>query len=466
MDWEELLGRLSSVVINDFRAVWEDYELGYSERQLLAQTVVGASHDNRDRPLFSLSSWLSAQLTELHGINDGRELLFHILYDVDAAAGSKFDKKPPRTLKGRRHRALLSFLASMDGYRNVEQISNALAKLCNASGTRESIGDFAKLLSRTIHAYRAQHLPYEAFRSDFYLLRRHYASSRPEAPLPIDGDALELWSEHGTRVHWTRHTTVLKSLLAFHNSQNLTQSTKTISDLARDTEGGTDRDWAQIASDDEAWQVTHDNGLTGAVIKISESPLGFVNAAQKKALEQLVFLDSAAQRWPVSSLTELVLSPVHNKLSGALRFKAKLSRQMFSASMNDCNSFDDVVQSYRSLSKLLSEFLVLLAKLRIQNSTREIDLGISNTIKESTRRLATLRNRSSLKTLSDNELEDTLMDHVTALVFLRDYIDRLVKNWSACSESKKCGSFDRAYEIFEMKLLGLYESEWEGVYDG
>lgn len=458
MNWEYRLARLSETAISDFNAICQAHDLRLVERNHLAQTIAGALPGNRDKPLFFLAKWVSECLSEKQEVQNGTECLFYLLTEENCQPANTAKER----VRAKRNSSLLDFLVSKDDFNDFETISNGIVALAGDPASARGIKAFTELLARSLHAYRVRHLPFEAYRQDFYRISRYYTERRPDAPEPQDRDSFDLWLDQGSRRHWTMHRTVLSALIAF-DDRSLHMQAAPVSDAFRTF----DHDDAARSefSETESWRLapgsSPDQALSTCVVALQASPLKIFKGPQLRAIEELVPLGRHMWLWPQSCLIELSLSPAQRLVVGRLRDKQLVTPIGIKEVVSNTSSFNEVVTRYFEIARIANDCLFLLAQLKNLEPPHRTGPQFSKLESGRAERTIALRRRQSFSKLSEAELQGELLILVEPLELLRNTIMSMLKNAEPYAEPASAKTFLSARTAFEQKLLLLYCEDFE-----
>ena len=441
----------ADLVRNDLDTVADAQGLRPDERMRIARIVLGAIPGNRDRPLYLLARSISQ-------IDRSLDLSLFDLVAAPANTGSGL-------LLWLGDRALLDFLASMDGYAFFDEIRDAVGELLAADGSDEAVRACASRFARALYRYRQTHLPHERHRKAFNDIRAFLSEQTPPRTGPSDGDALTFWTENGTRAHWTTYDAVLASMMSFADALVL-EASRTPASL-----DDIDLDRLSVAAG-----MGPDAGesaailLEEAVICLENLPLKMFLGRELVRLRQLARLGRFAASWPHSSVALLALGPIQGSVIQHLRTHTVHPDIKPAASSGD--GYADTLSAYAELGERARDFLKLIAAVTgddenasaqpMNEALRELEARD----REAAKRIQSMMRRKSFAEFDPEALFIALSGVADELVMVAARVGIAVRSWARLLHGRSPDLFRDDEAVFIAKLQKLYSAgDMEGACD-
>jgi len=431
----------SEHVMNDVDAVADAHELRSEERVRLARVVTGAIPGNRDRPLYILAKAISQ-------LDRSLDLSLFDLVAAPANTGSGL-------LLWLGDRALLDFLASMDGYAFFDEIRDAVGELLAAGGSDEAVRACASRFARALYRYRQTYLPHERHRKAFNDIRAFLSEQTPPRTAPSDGDALALWTEKGSRAHWSTYDAALASMVSFADALVLEASRTPASlddiDLDRfSVEPGMGRDLGESAA----------TLLNEAVLCLEKLPLKIFLGREHARLRQLAKLGRFAASWPHSSVALLALGPMQGSAIQHLRTRADCPDIKPASPFSD--GYTDTLSGYAEFEERARDFLKLLAAVTGDDenasarSMKDVLRELETRDLEAAKRIEGMMRRKSFAEIEPEALFDVLNGVEGELATVAARVGIAVRSWARLLHGRSPDLFRDDEAVFIAKLQKLY----------
>lgn len=434
---------------NDVDAVTEAHGLRSEQRLRLARIVTGAVPGNRDRPLYLLAQAIS----RLHHAQNLS--FFDLVAAPDTGSG---------LLLWLGDRALLDFLASMDGYSHFDEVRDAVEKLLAGAGAAEGVRICASRFARALYRYRQQYLPDERHRKVFREIRSFLARAEPARAALGDGDALVFWAAHGTRSHWTTYEAVLSSMMSFADAFELRASRTYASlddlDLDRMPAGS----GTGLSSGECARSL-----LSEAVARLEEGSLKLFLAKELVQLEQLARLGRFAASWPRSSLAMLALGPLQASAIQRLRTGTARPHTKSAARMND--GYAETLSAYSDLAERARDCLMLVAGTERFDENASVEpmdavlRELESRDREAAKRIQSMMRRKSFAGIGPDALIEVLDAAQDELLTVAERAGIAARSWARLLKDRSPDLFRDDEAAFLAKLNSLYGTEVWGACD-
>lgn len=429
--------RPSNKIVDDLSGIASYDELGASEKRQLTSVVVGAVPGNRDRPLFLLVRSIRDCVVNIHGKKEN--IIFKLLIK-DGVSSSKNLRRGDV--------ALLDFLASMDSYRYFEEISGAIDSLAKLPNDTMATKECTSVFSKCLYRYRVDHLPAERHRMQFNDIRKFYVARGSVDSTPVDGDALEFWSQEADRSRWTRYETVLLALVAFAESLELSDAIGAIASL--------DDEQARLDPSDEH---SIDYGslneiLQNTVAALANSSLKIFKQTEIDDLERFARLGRFAASWPRSSWAWMAFGPFQASLVQIER-QGSGTNGIKTASCQDGDTYVEIVSRFARHLKTATDCLTL-AEAVSDEFSRKNGASVSMTNVDAPSDVKGLLRRKSFSSLSPVEIHRELEELYSSIAELKAGLNYLVRVWDRRIDRKLAIWFFDDQRRFAMKLADLY----------
>ncbi|MEP9390558.1 hypothetical protein [Mesorhizobium sp. KR9-304] len=438
VDGYEAAASASQQVVNDLEGVVDAASLGAIEGGRLRAIVIGATGGNRDLPLFLLAKALAHYLSVTSSMR-----VSNSLFDLLALAN-----RLPRTKIGKLNLALLDFLASMDGYRHFEAISEAYQSLSASPHEASAIKACTSKFAACLYRYRAQYLPAERHRSQFNDIRQYLRLHYPNEPLPRDGSALEFWCREASRSRWTLYETVLYAMISYLDSVELVRATGSVVNLD-DPKG------LHLADDQAQYHYgSLDDVLDEAIDVIATAKLKIFKRTELSDLQRFAHLGRHALSWARSSLTLFAFGPFQSSL---VQFERQGDAAGQGSQLIACEggaSYVDIKDRMASYLTTVNDCLALAVGVEPDAGTNE---NAANHSTLSNKASAMMR-RKSFSGLEQAEFRAELERLEPALGTVGSALARLVRSWGTRLKAGSDGGFADDRTRFAAKLAALYLS--------
>jgi hypothetical protein len=416
----------------DLDLISEAHSLSARQRFNLARIVSGAAQGNRDRGLFLLARNLVAA-----GSQDLLKLL------LPGAAGLR-----------REETALLDFLVTM-ALDSVEGVETLIASFQAALAAPDPARAFVPALIRVFHAYRSRVLPESRHHNVFTAIRRYFSVCRPEDPTPRNGDAPGFWEAEGRRDFLARYVTALRALADYAEAIRLAEtwsdpvaldhpSAEALPAPDPESEASADTDYREQLAD--GLEILRKGRIKLLLSHELETLAGFAEYAD------------LVQRWPNDVLAALIMGPVQNAITQALRQRS--GGADFVQLTFDAPTSQQILNQLASLAGALSACLQVIHRSSRQSS-QTASARSSLTLVEQ-RRIAAMERRQGFIDVPAETRAEVLTDLIEPVLVLKAVLERYQRAFIKLGP-ERCIELELEYKaVFGRKFESLYGATHEG----
>lgn len=455
---------ISERILADIEMVCEVHQVSRYDRTKLVRIVLGAIRGNRDAPIFGFCVWLEKTIQEASG---------------KGSVPSLFDMLQPESgtprKSGRFNHALLDFLCSMDDYKYFDRIREAFDHL--ATHGENALADATRIIASALHAYRMDHIPFQAERQKFEAIRSYLSEERDDLMLQ-DDDPIEFWFQKaGKDEKWTKYQTVLFAFRDFH-AQSALHATSFVSYEALQEKGfdsgKTDPAGIPEGTPDQIHDADLSDPTTDATAEafepdiamlieqklehVTELDFPFLQKEQISHVRRLARLNGCGQRWVKAGLIYLSLYPAQTSLIEFIRKKAPTEKLRAIATCKDVLSFDDIANLYDTIARdirALETIKTAIADLRSETGKSFDRSAVAGRLaSEEAKRF--LR-RKTFEDVTSNALWEDLRHAVSELHPVEAHINSHVTAWKAFLNTSEADVFERLRSRFSEKLCKIYQ---------
>lgn len=310
-------------------------------------------------------------------------------------------------------------------------------------------------LARVVHAFRSDVLP-EARLHNVFLAVRGVFGDR----VPVDGDALTLWEQAGTRMLLTRYDSALNAAIDYVEAQAVAASwTRPVAQEAL-----ADLDVSADAVTDSVPTRTDAQGsLIEALDAIAAFPVKLLKGSEIAILTQLAAYGRWAGHWPRSALGAQALGPSQGRITQDLRKPSGQPLSTFLPSSGG-DAFAGVISELAQLLETLMDAVFVVATLLPEDDTLRKALAQSKTDPNRDKRIAALERRKSyreaLASLPVESLAAQARDILGPLSVVQAHVASVVESWSKLDADTLTLWESTDTQRHRSKLMALYSEDF------
>lgn len=310
-------------------------------------------------------------------------------------------------------------------------------------------------LARVVHAFRRDVLPEARFHNVFVAVRGVMGDR-----VPMDGDALTLWEQAGTRTLLTRYDSALHAAIDYVEAQAVAASWAhpVAQDALVDLEVSAD------AVTDSALARTDAQGaLIEALDAIVAFPVKLLKGSEIATLMQLAAHGRWAGHWPRSVLGAQALGPSQGRITQDLR---KPSGQPLSAFLPTAerDAFTGVIFQIAQLLDNVVDVAFLVATLLPEEDTLRKAFARSKTDPNRDKRIAALKRRKSYHEAIDAFSVESMAAQARAILgplgLVQAHVARVMQRWSKLDEHTLRRWEEGDAPRHRSKLMALYSMDF------
>jgi hypothetical protein len=433
-------------VIGLVEDVAQAHGLSFSGQRHVLSAVLGWRGGNRDADLYRLGMLMA----KAAGGSEATSTWLCGLLLPEGAGGWRD-----------RDRALLDLVVTIameardDGMDSMDRFLDELA-VARRLPTDEAVARaLVSALARVVHAFRRRVLP-EARLHNVFVAVRGVLGDR----VPLDGDAMTLWEQAGTRTLLTRYDSALIAAIDYAEAQVVAASwarpvsQEALADLAATTDATTDS--VPMRADAQS-------NLIDALDAIAAFPIKLLKRSEIEILAQLGAHGRWAGRWPRSAIGAQALGPSQGRITQDLRRPSGRPLGALLPSVGR-GAFVQVKSELAQLLETVMDAVFVVASLLPEEDPLRKGLARSKADPQRDKRIAALARRKSYREALDAFPVENMAAQAHAILgplsLVRTHVASVVESWSKLDANTLTHWEETDTQRHRSKLMALYSEDF------